>query len=666
MATRKLARSRTAAHGSANTERRTAKTRAVAPRRTSAKTALSGAGAATKKTVPRKVAPRKKNVVADSIDLRDRAYMPAVRVVPAARIPPPLYIPVLNQGETSACTGFALASVIYHLQYKANAKKVCAVSPYMLYSMARRYDEFPGNPALDTGSSLRGAMKGWFKYGACSADLWKTEAMPEPNPDPKKDWWQDAVNLPLGAYYRVDTKSVPDMQIALNEIGALYASAVCHNGWMEGENVKTKNKTDIWTIPWQEGMALQGAHAFAIVGYTEEGFIIHNSWDTGWGSGGRAVLTYDDWRANAMDCWVAQLGVRTTLRAEISRAPSIRWKDGQVQLASDKTLRNRELDPFIVDMENNGILSNTGDFRTQESDLDALLTQHLGEARSRWNLKDTDPVDIAIYAHGGLTSEEDAANTAEVWVKALYDRKIFPIFLMWETDLWSTLKNMADDQKAPVERRTGTMWDNIRNFWNERLEKLLAVPGTRVWGEMKKNAEAISTNGSSGGIKLYQASQRSPWFKDPSKVRLHLIGHSAGSIVHSHIIDRLKDWTFETVNFMAPAIRADEFNQLVVPALNSGRVKQYNQFELADSAELKDPTCEKLLGYSRSLLYLVSHSFEQGMLTPILGMERYSPSVLKGVRNVSVYTSPGDASQSMTHGDFDNDDRTRNKVLSLL
>jgi hypothetical protein len=54
------------------------------------------------------------------------------------------------------------------------------------------------------------------------------------------------------------------------------------------------------------------------------------------------------------------------------------------------------------------------------------------------------------------------------------------------------------------------------------------------------------------------------------------------------------------------------------------------------------------------------------MLTPILGMEKYSPSVLKGVRNVSVYTSPGDASQSMTHGDFDNDDRTRNKVLSLL
>jgi hypothetical protein len=456
------------------------------------------------------------------------------------------------------------------------------------------------------------------------------------------------------------------MQIALNEIGAIYASAVCHSGWMQGSNVKTARKGDIWTIPWQQGMSGEGAHAFAIVGYTEEGFIIHNSWDTGWGSHGRAVLTYDDWRANAMDCWVAQLGVRTTLRAEISQAPSIRWKDGQVQLASDKTLRNRELGPFIVDMENNGILSNTGDFRTQESDLDALLTQHLGEARARWKLKDTDPVDIAIYAHGGLTSEDDAANTAEVWVKAMYEKKVFPIFLMWETDLWSTLKNIAKDQQAPLDRRTGGTWDNIKNFWNERLEKLLAVPGTKVWGEMKKNAQAISMNDQSGGMKLYQASQRSPWFKDPSRVRLHLIGHSAGSIVHSHIIDRLEGWTFESVNFMAPAIRSDEFNQLVVPALKSGRVKQYNHFELSDSAELKDPTCETLLGYSRSLLYLVSQSFEQGMLTPILGMERYSPAVLKGARNTNIYTSPGDAAQSMTHGGFDDDDKTRNKILSLL
>src|SRR5262252_1715114 len=123
-------------------------------------------------------------------------------------------------------------------------------------------------------------------------------------------------------------------------------------------------------------------------------------------------------------------------------------------------------------------------------------------------------------------------------------------------------------------------------------------------------------------MKLYASSLKSPYFKDQSKVRLHLIGHSAGAIVHSYIISRLK-WTFETVNFMAPAVRADIFKQFVVPAIQSGKVKQYNQFELSDDVELKDPTCEPILGYSRSLLYLVSQSFEKGTVTPILGMEKY-------------------------------------------
>ena len=47
----------------------------------------------------------------------------------------------------------------------------------------------------------------------------------------------------------------------------------------------------------------------------------------------------------------------------------------------------------------------------------------------------SEPVDVAIYAHGGLTDEETAARTASKWIPALYDAKIFPIFFMWETDL---------------------------------------------------------------------------------------------------------------------------------------------------------------------------------------------------------------------------------------
>ena len=86
----------------------------------------------------------KRSAVPDRLDLRDRLYMPPVAVVPGLGLDPMTNIPVLDQGQTNACIGFALASVVYHLQATAKRKQMdFCVSPFMLYSMARGYDEFP-------------------------------------------------------------------------------------------------------------------------------------------------------------------------------------------------------------------------------------------------------------------------------------------------------------------------------------------------------------------------------------------------------------------------------------------------------------------------------------------------------------------------------------------
>jgi hypothetical protein len=591
-------------------------------------------------------------------------------VVPREHLEPKYDPPILNQHDTNACTGFALATVLYYLQSRAERPtRDCAVSPYMLYSMARRYDEFPGDPTADTGSSLRGAMKGWFKYGACAASLWDTLDVPPPAKRAALDWRRDALRRPLGAYYRIDIAAISDIQVALNEVGAVYASAACHSGWDQAPD-KGKKVGGVWVIPHQKATAADGGHAFAIIGYNLQGFIIQNSWDTNWGSHGRAILTYGDWLDNAMDCWVAQLGVPSEIDVQLAEATSLRIKEDKVHLASDARLRNREIDPFIVDMENNGTLSNTGDFRTCEADLTALLTNHLAEARQRWGLGAADPMDIAIYAHGGLTSEEAAANTAAQWIPALYEARIFPIFFMWETDLISTLKNRVEDALTDEPRPAGAFRDSAKKWWNQRLEKLLAIPGHFIWDEMKQNADAISKDKKSAALLLYQACKSSLLLRDPSRVRLHLIGHSAGAILHSHIVDRLP-WKFESVSFMAPAVTCDLFQDTVLKALREGRVRSYNQFHLSDDFEQKDSTCEPILGYSRSLLYLVSHSFEKGISTPIvgtpiLGMERYFRDTVAGpdMNNVQVYTAPGPDSKSTTHGGFDDDPVTRDKVIS--
>ena len=44
------------------------------------------------------------------------------------------------------------------------------ISGFMLYSMARRYDEWPGERY--SGSSARGAMKGWVAHGVARQELW--------------------------------------------------------------------------------------------------------------------------------------------------------------------------------------------------------------------------------------------------------------------------------------------------------------------------------------------------------------------------------------------------------------------------------------------------------------------------------------------------------------
>ena len=618
--------------------------------------------------MPRKPAPKipRRNVVPDALDLRDRPYQPSIAVAPALTFAPAITLPVLNQEDSSACTGFALASVVHHLQ-RRREPKAAQVSPWMIYSMARRYDEFPG-AAEDTGSSLRGAMKGWYRHGVCAAGLWQKVAMPPAAKQARDDWWLDAATRPLGAYYRVETRSITDMHVALNETGILYASAVCHAGWNEGMGI-TAPQTGYWQIPPRKAAAEDGGHAFVIVGYTPEGFVIQNSWGDAWGSGGLAVLSYEDWSANAMDCWVAQLGVVTEQHREIAGATSLRVERGRVRLAADVVLRDREISPFIIDMENNGRLSASGRFRTQPGDVAALVGPQLAEARRNWGLKPADAVDIAIYAHGGLTGEEDAAATAARWIPALYEAKIFPIFLMWETDLYSTLKNRLEDLVSGQPRPAAGLGDQLRRFWNQRVERLLAGPGGVVWGEMKQNADAISAAPDSGGRILYGAASASPVFAK-SPVRLHLIGHSAGAIVHSHIVERLcaLGWNFESLNLMAPAVTVDLFSRCVLPRLKDGGVKQLNQFHLGDAQEQTDPTCKPILHYARSLLYLVSESFEGGRRTPLLGMEKYWGQSIGALKlpNARAWTAPGAASQSATHGGFDDDAATQCSVIKLI
>jgi hypothetical protein len=85
---------------------------------------------------------------------------------------------ILNQGTEGACTGFGLAAVVNYLYWRqlrvgegdlASAPPA-KVSERMLYHLARFYDEWEGEDY--SGSSCRGALKGWHHHGVCGAEQW--------------------------------------------------------------------------------------------------------------------------------------------------------------------------------------------------------------------------------------------------------------------------------------------------------------------------------------------------------------------------------------------------------------------------------------------------------------------------------------------------------------
>lgn len=309
----------------------------------------------------------------DRVDLRDLPYRPPLRSLPAqypgdARIAEflPGYVKaglVLNQGKEGACTGFGLACVVNYLLYvrDGTSKRFGGVSPRMLYELAKRYDEWPGSDY--DGSSCRGALKGWHKHGVCSSDHWPypldRNDVPLPaRPEPR--WEQDAASRPLGVYYRIDRESVVDMQAAIVNIGAVYASANAHDGWDSLTRARATaapvDHASLPVIPAVKDRESLGGHAFALVGYDDRGFIVQNSWGPAWGRGGFAILPYEDWVEHATDAWACALGVPVRTSGMATPIPTTRWRVGAGRSLTTierarKSPNNPPHDPWPVDHE---------------------------------------------------------------------------------------------------------------------------------------------------------------------------------------------------------------------------------------------------------------------------------------------------------------------------
>ncbi|MGE0590988.1 MAG: C1 family peptidase [Vicinamibacterales bacterium] len=600
----------------------------------------------------------------DTLDFRDRMFEPSLVEVPLRR-PLEAYqavgVPVLDQGREGACTGFGLATVVHYLlRTRRVDPDPDLVSPRMLYEMARRYDEWPGEDY--EGSSARGAMKGWHKHGVCAEPSWVYAGRQDARRHGER--FRDALRRPLGAYLRVNHKDLVAVHAAIAEVGILYATAAVHDGW-------TAVGPD-GVVAFDDAVTPIGGHAFAIVGYDEHGLWVQNSWGPAWGREGFCRVSYDDWLANGSDLWVARLGAPVSLRAYASVSTGV-----NVTARGTRAYVFCDLRPHIVSLGNNGTLRTDGTYGTSADDVREIFGQVAAHPAGRRHL--------LVYAHGGLTAEDSAIQKVADLRGPLLDAGVYPVSLVWKTDFWTTLTNILRD--AVSTRRPEGFLDGARDFMLDRLDDALepvarAIGGKAQWDEMKENAALASAAG--GGLvivaeQLAQLQRRYP------ALQIHLVGHSAGAILLGGLVSRLtarggkQRARIATCTLWAPACTIALYRRQYLPAITSGQVAHFSLFTLTDAAE-RDDHCANL--YRKSLLYLVSNAFEQRLRKPYFGESDGEPllGLEKFVRRLPERERPADwvlapnaqsagvrgACGSVTHGGFDDDPATLKATLARV
>ena len=624
--------------------------------------------------------PRTLDVRPDTLDFRDKIYEATLYEVPT-KIELEEYkkwqIPILDQGQEGACTGFGLATVAnYLLRRRKVVSDPNPVSARMLYEMAKRYDEWPGENY--SGSSARGAMKGWHKHGICGDECWPyiTKKKEQRLNDQRTS---DALKRPLGAYYRVNHKDLVAMHSAMAEVGILYATGTVHDGW---NNIDKQG-----VIPFSE--TILGGHAFAIVAYDNRGFWIQNSWGSGWGKEGFALITYDDWLNNGTDIWVARLGAPVSLMMAGSTAIA-----HSAAAAKSNAYSYADLRPHIIALGNEGQLKPGGNYGTTFEEVKTIFMEDFPRVTSDWKKKR-----ILLYAHGGLVSETAAIQRLAEYRTALLDAEVYPVSFIWHTDAWTTITNVLQD--AFRRRKPEGILDAAKDFMLNRLDDALepvarALTGKLQWDEMKENARLATENKNGGAhIVLDFVAKLAQQFKD---LEIHIAGHSAGGIFHAPFIHlltttgKITDGTLKgmtgyglkvaSCTLWAPACTVDLFKEHYLPAIKNKTINRFALFALTDQAE-QDDHCANI--YHKSLLYLVSNAFENKSRiplfrdgVPILGMEKFLKKDAELVKlfqgaKADLVLAPNDAaagsynhSTASSHGSFDDDEATVKATLARI
>jgi hypothetical protein len=297
--------------------------------------------------------------------------------------------------------------------------------------------------------------------------------------------------------------------------------------------------------------------------------------------------------------------------------PSGRYLDGEMEANLSRTRAGKQppitplmlitLRDHVINLEQ-GRFSDTGLLTSSAERVEEIFRSAIPRVTRDWpTLK------LVFYAHGGLVDEEQAIRQAHEHREWWLANGIYPIFFIWETGplevALQTIKEKASrghpDARAFI---TDELW--------ERAARLIGRP---LWRGMLASAARASEDGGGATIvvnELARLKQVRPG------VEIHLVGHSAGTIFHTHFARRLSTAAvpISSVQLLAPAVSVALYKQELMQLVDGQRVKKLRVFNMREALERNDPTMRHY-GYGKSILYAVHGAFEDRAEVPILGLE---------------------------------------------
>jgi C1A family cysteine protease len=216
------------------------------------------------------------------------AGMLAAAAIPAQKDLRASWWTIGDQGETGSCVGWATADSVlrWHFVESGKITKTDRLAVRFIWMSAKETDVFDQRPTTfieSDGTSLKAALDIARKFG-CVHDRLLPFATGKLYPGASKTFYAIAAQLKISAYINVGMDP-SDWREWIANNGPILTRLNVDKSW----NNATENDGDLDAyIPYPPGDLRGGGHAVALVGYTEDRFIVRNSWGKTWGDEGFA------------------------------------------------------------------------------------------------------------------------------------------------------------------------------------------------------------------------------------------------------------------------------------------------------------------------------------------------------------------------------------------